>query len=137
MNASNVLKCLAQSCFMSYSDAMPKPRGANIKAIRISRGEKRSSLAGRCGISYKHLYGIEREYEVNQPSIEVLHRIATALDVDIADVMKEEPKPEPKPPARESNPTTHPEPNKPAPPPTPRRRNGARTAAADAERGAA
>jgi len=29
-------------------------------------------------------------------------------------------------PKREANPTTHPEPNKPAPPPTPRRRNGAR-----------
>lgn len=103
-------------------------------AIRIRRGEKRSSLAGRCGISYKHLYGIERDYQVNRPSIEVLHRIATALDVEVAEVMEDAPKEEDKP-KRESNPTTHPEPTTPAPPPTPRRKNGAR--ATDPERGVA
>lgn len=101
---------------------MPKPRGENIRDIRVRRGEKRSALAARVGISYKHLYGIERGYPENPPSIEVLHRIATALDVDVAEVMADEPNEDDAERERRSaNPTTHPEPTRPEPPPNPTR----------------
>jgi transcriptional regulator with XRE-family HTH domain len=114
---------------------MPKPRGENIRDIRVRRGEKRSALAERVGISYKHLYGIERGYPENPPSIEVLHRIATALDVNIADVMADEPtEDDDKRDRRPANPTTHPEPARPEPPPNPTRRPGRM---ADVEPGAA
>ncbi len=100
---------------------MPKPRGDNIKDIRVRRGEKRSALAERVGISYKHLYGIERGYPENPPSIEVLHRIATALGVGIADVMASDEDDEEEQERRGANPTTHPEPQRPEPPPNPTR----------------
>ncbi len=87
-------------------------------AIRIRSGEKRSALAERCGISYKHLYGIENGYEVNSPSIEVLNRLANALQVPLSEVMDDAPKDEPK---RQPNPTSHPEPKRPEVPPHPRR----------------
>lgn len=101
---------------------MPKPRGENIRDIRVRRGEKRSALAERVGISYKHLYGIERGYPENPPSIEVLYRIANALDVDIADVMAaDEDEDGDERERRGANPTTHPEPQRPEPPPNPTR----------------
>lgn len=105
---------------------MPKPRGENIRDIRVRRGEKRSALAERVGISYKHLYGIERGYPENPPSIEVLYRIANALGVGIADVMASDDEDEPVDPPtfpreRQANPTTHPEPQRPEPPPNPTR----------------
>lgn len=108
-------------------------------AIRISRGEKRSALAERCGISYKHMYGIEQGYAVNQPSIEVLHRIANALEVEIDQVLAndEGPKDEPKAtPGREANPTTHPSPGRPVQP-AQKRRDRTRTAGSGDEVGAA
>ena len=100
---------------------MPKPRGENIREIRVRRGEKRSALAERVGISYKHMYGIERGYPENPPSIEVLHRIATALDVNIADVMASDEDDEEERERRSANPTSHPEPQRPEPPPNPTR----------------
>lgn len=101
---------------------MPKPRGENIRDIRVRRGEKRSALAERVGISYKHLYGIERGYPENPPSIEVLYRLANALEVDIADVMaSDDEDDEDERQRRQANPTTHPEPQRPEPPPNPTR----------------
>lgn len=102
---------------------MPKPRGENIRDIRVRRGEKRSALAKRVGISYQHMYGIERDYPENPPSIEVLHRIATALGVGIADVMaSDDEDDEDEQERRGANPTTRPEPQRPEPPPNPTRR---------------
>jgi transcriptional regulator with XRE-family HTH domain len=97
-------------------------------AIRIRQGEKRPALAKRCGITYQHLWGIEREHpRHSNPSIELLNRIANALEVPLGEVMEEEsePKEEDSRQQREPNPTTHPEPSRPEPPPTPRRRNDA------------
>lgn len=63
---------------------MAAPKRDNIKATRIRRGIKRPTLALMAEISYKHMWGIE---EGKHPvSIEVLHRIANALEVDISEV---------------------------------------------------
>lgn len=53
--------------------------------MRVKRGERRSTFAERVGISYKHLYGIERGDHV--ASRETLNRIADALAVDVSAVM--------------------------------------------------
>jgi transcriptional regulator with XRE-family HTH domain len=61
-----------------------RPRGEVIAAIRKGRGESRSSLAKRAGISYKHLHGIEvGRHKVSE---EALNRIATALAVGVVTI---------------------------------------------------
>jgi transcriptional regulator with XRE-family HTH domain len=105
---------------------MPKPRGANIMAIRIRRGEKRAALAERCDVSYQYVWGIERGAAAySNPSIEVLNRIANALEVPLSEVMESPERNDEDEPSstREPHPTTHPEPNRPVAPPTPRRPN--------------
>lgn len=65
---------------------MAVPRGEVIETMRVKRGERRSVFAGRVGISYKHLWGIERNGHV--ASRETLNRIADALAVDVSAVME-------------------------------------------------
>lgn len=54
--------------------------------MRVQRGASRSTFAARVGISYKHMWGIERSKHV--ASRELLHRIAEALDVAVSAVME-------------------------------------------------
>ncbi|MCL6572221.1 MAG: helix-turn-helix domain-containing protein [Bacillus sp. (in: Bacteria)] len=55
--------------------------GKNIYQIRKKRGYTLSELAARAGISKSYLSNIERELNQN-PSIQVLGKIAMVLDVD-------------------------------------------------------
>lgn len=64
---------------------MAKPRGSDIETIRKARGLKRSVVAERVGISYKHLYGIEKGH--NTAAQETLQVLADVLGVQITRVM--------------------------------------------------
>jgi len=66
---------------MSKAKYPPHPR---LEATRTRQGLKRSALADRVGISYQHLYGIERGY--NTPAVETLQLIANALGVELSEV---------------------------------------------------
>lgn len=52
-----------------------------IEAARKRRGEKRREFAERLGLSYNHIYGLERGW--NTASEETLQRIADALELDL------------------------------------------------------
>ncbi len=51
------------------------------------RGLSREDLATRAGSSYSHIANLETETKVASP--ELLHRIAAALDVPIAALLRE------------------------------------------------
>lgn len=61
-----------------------EPNGPVIEARRVDLGLKRSQLAELTGISYQHVYGIERGF--NTPSREVLARIARALGCRVSEL---------------------------------------------------
>jgi transcriptional regulator with XRE-family HTH domain len=54
--------------------------GRNVKSIREERGWSQEALAFESGIHRTYISGVERG--VRNPTIVVLERIATALDVD-------------------------------------------------------
>lgn len=61
--------------------------GAAIRSLRIQSGMKPGEFAASVRISYQHLDNIENGRK--EASIEVLHRIATALDVPIAEIVRD------------------------------------------------
>ncbi|MFV2172259.1 helix-turn-helix domain-containing protein [Actinomadura sp. LOL_016] len=61
-----------------------KLRGAKIRLLRQQTGVKKAPFAKRCGCSYSHLDNVEHGRK--QPSIELLHRIANQLGVDIDEI---------------------------------------------------
>ena len=64
--------------------AKPLPDRETIRKLRQARGVKVSAFAAKVGISAQHMYNIENGYK--GASIEVLNRIAAALDVPTAAV---------------------------------------------------
>lgn len=69
-----------------------KQNGAAVKTFREIRGLSRDDLVKRIadqhggGVSYPYLANIENEYK--DPTPEVLHRIALALDVPVAAILR-------------------------------------------------
>lgn len=63
---------------------MAYPRHTKLEALRKRRGWKRSVLAERVGISYQHIYGIERGF--NAPADETLQLIANELGVELSEI---------------------------------------------------
>lgn len=60
--------------------------GKKIKKIRISKGISLSELAEQSGISKSYLSSIERNLKQN-PSIQVIGRIAAVLEIDINQII--------------------------------------------------
>lgn len=58
---------------------MARQNGLTIRYLRIKSGMKPGELANKSSISYPHLDNIENERK--DASVEVIHRIAKALDV--------------------------------------------------------
>lgn len=61
--------------------------GINVRNLRLARGLTQERLAHASGIDTRYLGGIERGQE--NPSIAVLGRIATSLDVHPAELLRE------------------------------------------------
>lgn len=59
--------------------------GEKIKEIRLAKGMKQSDLAEKAGISRVAIGNYERGDR--QPNIDILSKIATALDLDISDLV--------------------------------------------------
>jgi DNA-binding XRE family transcriptional regulator len=63
---------------------MPLARVPNLERRRIERGIMRPDLARTIGVSYKHLYGVERGHQSMKE--ELLYQIAAILEVDIDEI---------------------------------------------------
>lgn len=105
---------------------MARPNGPNIQRARERRQLSRSELARLCGKTYLWVYRLENELKGTKG--ETFHLLADVLKVPVKSLMRSEDdsdaeKPAEAEPRRAASPTTHPEPNRPVPPPTPRRRN--------------
>lgn len=62
------------------------PEHPRLERLRKRRGWKRSHLASLVGISYQHVYGIERGH--NAAAEETLQAIANALGVDLEEIQE-------------------------------------------------
>ncbi|MGX9144693.1 helix-turn-helix domain-containing protein [Mesorhizobium sp. 128a] len=71
----------------------------NLRRIRVAQGMSQDRLAADTEIDRAYLGGIERQTE--NPSLDVLDRLAHTLDVDLADLLRQpEPGEEPPKPLR-------------------------------------
>lgn len=61
-----------------------KKLGRAIQVIRSLRGMTQTDLAVAIGVNPSHLSRIEKGY--NEPSLEVITKIAAALDVSLSDI---------------------------------------------------
>jgi len=66
---------------------MPTPNSEAIRSRRREAGWKLRELSERARVKYQHLANIESGHAV--ASIEVLHRIAKALDVDVSELVRQ------------------------------------------------
>lgn len=66
---------------------------ANLKKHRIRKGLSLQELANRVGISKAHVWELEQNRAKN-PSLELLQKLSTALDVPIAELVGENPESE-------------------------------------------
>lgn len=62
--------------------------GLAIRCFRIKQGDKPGSFANKAGISYQHLDNLENERK--EASLEVLYRVASALDVPVRAILRDE-----------------------------------------------
>ena len=76
-----------------YTVDMKEPRenprellGRRIRSLRTAKGLTQQELGGRAEVNYKFLGEIERGRQ--NPSFDVLLRIASALEVDLAEVFR-------------------------------------------------
>lgn len=60
--------------------------GVAIRTFRTVRGISRDDLAKQLGVSYPYFANIENEHKDGTP--ELLHRIALALDVPVAAILR-------------------------------------------------
>lgn len=60
------------------STKLTRHNGAAIRALRIKGGDKPGAFATKAQVSYAHLDNLENERK--EASLEVIYRIATALD---------------------------------------------------------
>lgn len=58
---------------------LTRHNGAAIRAFRVKAGKSKAELATEAKTQYSHIDNLEHERK--EASIELLHRIATALDV--------------------------------------------------------
>jgi transcriptional regulator with XRE-family HTH domain len=65
------------------------PTHSRMESLRKRHGWKRSVLAKNAGLSYQHIYNVERGYMC--VSDEVLQVIATALGVDVEEIQADDP----------------------------------------------
>lgn len=71
----------------STSTPLRRHNGAAIRAIRIKSGLKPKDMVGRTGLSYQHLDNLENERK--DASLEVLYRIASALEVPVQALVRD------------------------------------------------
>lgn len=71
------------------SSPLPARRhnGAAIRAFRVKAGMKPGAFATKAVISYAHLDNLENERK--EASLEVLYRIASALDVPVQAIVRD------------------------------------------------
>lgn len=69
------------------SSKLTRHNGLAIRSLRIKDGLKPGEFATKVGISYAHLDNLENERK--EASVEVLHRIAAALDVPIRALVRD------------------------------------------------
>ena len=67
---------------------------ANLKKHRIKKGYSLQKLADEIDVSKAHIWDLETKRATN-PSLEVLQKLSTALDVPIAGLVGENPENEP------------------------------------------
>ena len=60
--------------------------GNNLKKYRLSKGISLTELAERSGVSKSYLNSLERNIK-NNPSINVINRLAEVLDTDLNDII--------------------------------------------------
>lgn len=68
-------------------EKITRHNGPAIRAFRIKEGLKPGEFANKAGISYAHLDNIENERK--EASLEVLYRIAAALDISIRALVRD------------------------------------------------
>jgi len=66
---------------------MPDIKGLELRRQRVGRGMTKSQLAVACDISARYVAELEKENYA--PSIEVLHRLAAALEAPVASLMQD------------------------------------------------
>lgn len=67
--------------------------GLTIATLRKMRGLSQEQLAERSGVSRTHISNIERPNVIKAFSIDILYRIADALEVEAHDILKAQPFP--------------------------------------------
>lgn len=68
-------------------EKLKRHNGEAIQYMRIKSGMTVSDLAGKALVSYPHLDNIEKERK--EASLEVLHRIANALNVPVTALVRD------------------------------------------------
>lgn len=71
----------------STSAPVRRHNGVAIRAFRIKAGMKPGAFATKAMLSYAHLDNLENERK--EASIEVLHRIAAALDIPVQAIVRD------------------------------------------------
>lgn len=67
--------------------AVQSHNGLTIRYMRIKDGQKRTEFAESLRISYQHLDNLENERKGASP--ELIHRIATALNVPVGAILRD------------------------------------------------
>jgi transcriptional regulator with XRE-family HTH domain len=71
-------------------DALTELLAIRVRQTRIARGWTQEELADRVGLSSRYIGEIERRRA--SPTVQVLGRLATAFDIDAAELLKRPPK---------------------------------------------
>lgn len=69
---------------MKTSNSIQAQLGQRVKQLRLQKGLSQEALAERCGLDRTYVSGIERG--VRNPTLEVLHIIASGLNIDLANL---------------------------------------------------
>ena len=71
---------------MVRDNELLKSFGTRVRTLRQARGFSQETLADKCGLDRTYVGGIERGER--NPSLQNIARIATALNVSLAELMK-------------------------------------------------
>lgn len=66
---------------------LTRHNGATLRAFRIKAGKKLADLAAEANCSYQQLNNVEAERK--EASLELLHRLAAALEVPVAALVRD------------------------------------------------
>ncbi len=61
--------------------------GKNVRAFREAKGWSQDKLSDESGLHRTYISGIERGFR--NPTIEIVHKISVALQIQISDLFKE------------------------------------------------